>query len=103
MIYYTEEKKQYAISIRSLYQNPWENDSFKVGSIYQSFIRHKVNDADRLDYNSGYLVEIIPGSFVMLDPDGERFKENDVCEVIITHKDEQKHALKIKLAKADVT
>lgn len=101
VIAYSEEKDQYSISIRSMYPNPWKNDSFKVGDIYRSFIRHKVNEPDRLDCNLGYLVEIIPGSFVMLDPEGENFEENDICEVIITHKDEQKRALKIKLTKAN--
>ena len=101
VIGYSEEKDQYSVSIRSMYPNPWENDSFKVGNIYTSLIRRKVNEADRLDYNTGYLVEVIPGSFVILDPEGESFEENDVCEVMITHKDERKHALKIKLTKAN--
>ena len=41
VIYYSEEKDLYAISIRSLYPNPSENESLKVGYIYQSIIRHK--------------------------------------------------------------
>ncbi len=103
VIDYSEEKDQYSISIKSIYPNPWKNDSFKVGNIYKSFIRRKVNQADRLNYNSGYLVEIIPGSFVMLDSEGENFEENEVCEVVITQIDERKYALKIELTKANST
>ena len=95
-----EETKKYSISVRSMYPDPWEDNSFEVGKTYKAKIIRYVTEADRLNDTSGYLVELIPGSFAMLDSEGQTFEENEDCEVIITHKAEEKKALKIKLNKS---
>lgn len=97
-----ESSGKIAGSIRQRFPDPWKTDALTVGKSYAANVVRHVESADRCNNGPAYLLEIIPGSFVMLCTSGTdaRFAPGDTCNVTITTSNPDAHAVAISLANA---
>ncbi len=84
-------------TIKGMYADPWESNQFEVGTVFSSKVIRRVDQADRCDGQSGYLVELMPGAYAMLCAQHISLKVGETCSVILTEVDRQRHAVSISL------
>lgn len=84
-------------TIKGMYPDPWESNQFEVGTIFSSKVMRHVDQADRCDGQSGYLVELIPGSYAMLCEQNISLTPGEHCSVIVNAVNRRQHAVRISL------
>lgn len=95
-----EASGKIAGSIRHRFPDPWSTDALDVGRTYTATVIRHVETADRCDNGPAYLMEIIPGSFVMLCTSDSDLVPGDVCDVTITTSNPDAHAVSVSRANA---
>ena len=96
-----ESSGKIAGSIRHRFPDPWNTDALDVGRTYAATVIRHVETADRCDGGPAYLLEIIPGAFVMLCTSGSDLVPGDVCDVTIATSNPDAHAVSISRVNAE--
>ncbi len=86
-----------AASIRGAFPNPWESNEFRIGCQFMARVVRYVPVADRCGDQPGYLLELIPGSYVMLCAEGRTYTSNERIAVLITETNPARRAVKVSL------
>jgi ribosomal protein S1 len=85
----------FSASIRALYPNPWLQNSLAYGTIHRAKIVRSVEQSDRCNNCTAYLVEIMSGAYAMLCEEQLTLKKDDFCNVIITESTPEKYSIKL--------
>ncbi|TWU19218.1 General stress protein 13 [Allorhodopirellula heiligendammensis] len=84
ILHIDDESGKIVASIRQIFANPWATDAFREGRRYTAKVIRHVQSADRCNNSSGYLLELVPGAFVMLCASDLALVPGDACGVEIT-------------------
>jgi predicted RNA-binding protein with RPS1 domain len=84
-----------AASIKELHPNPWETGQLAPGAEHQARVVRYVDKADRCDDSPGYLLELLPGAYLMLCADGLSLKKNQQCRAKVYESDAIRHVVKV--------
>ena len=95
-----ESSGKIAGSIRQRFPDPWNTDALDVGRTYAATIIRPVEMADRCNDGPAYLLEIVPGAFVMLCTSDSDLVPGDVCNVTITISNPDVHSVAISRVNA---
>ena len=96
ILYIDKPTGQISASIRHQYKNPWIDNTLAVGTIHNAKIRRYVECADRCIDSPGHLLEIVPGSFVMLCNEPE-LVVGETCRVKITSRQQHGRSVSVTL------
>ena len=95
-----ESSGKIAGSIRRRFPDPWPTDALNVGRKHTATVIRRVESADRCGGGPAYLLELIPGAYVMLCISDANMERGDLCDVTITVSNPKAHAVEISLANA---
>jgi predicted RNA-binding protein with RPS1 domain len=84
-----------AASIKALHPDPWASGELAPGTEHCGRVVRYVEKADRCKDGSGYLVEMIPGTYVMLCADGLALHADARVVVVIRESDFSKRAVRV--------
>jgi predicted RNA-binding protein with RPS1 domain len=82
-------------SIKALHPNPWTTGELAPGVEHQARIVRYVEKADRCEDGSGYLIELIPGAYVMLCTNGRSLEASERVAVVVRDADFGKCAVRV--------
>ena len=68
-------------SIKACHPNPWSTKQILLGASYSARVVRFVKNSDRCNNNSAYLIELLPGSFVMLSAQENSLKHLSLWQV----------------------
>ena len=86
---------QVSATIQGLYQNPWADGRLAPGSEHRARVVRYVEAADRCEGGPGWLLELVPGAFVMLCGGGRTLERGQEVRVVIRESDVTKRAVTI--------
>jgi len=84
-------------TIKGLYSDPWKTDQLKVGNSCTARVVRYVENSDRCDGNPAYLLELVPGAYVMLRADGLLLEPGQHRMVIIQESNSFNHSVRISI------
>ena len=84
-----------AASIREQYPDPWEDGSLRPGTEHQARVVRFVEKADRCNDGPGYLLELMPGAYVMLCDSGSLLEKDQHCLVTVRESDSSKRTVRV--------
>ena len=90
-----------AASIRHRFPDPWKTDLLNVGQSHSAKIVRHVENADRCDDGPGYLLELVPGAFVMLCTTKTALVPGNTYDVTITESNPGAHAIAVSPVNAE--
>jgi hypothetical protein len=82
-------------SIKALHPDPWAAGLLAPGTDYQARVVRLVETADRCDDGPAYLLELLPGAYVMLCGSGPPLEVGQSCAVTVVESDSAKRALRV--------
>jgi predicted RNA-binding protein with RPS1 domain len=85
-------------SIRALYPNPWSTGALAVGTTHNARVVRPVEHADRCGDAPGWLLELVPGAFVVLCHGGTRLEDAASCVVMVQAADPSSRSVQVALA-----
>ncbi len=91
------ESGQVSGSIIALHPNPWQSDQLALGTEYRARVVRPVANADRCGGAPGYLLELLPGAYVMMCG-GPHLECGQVRSVKIIASDAFKRSVQVALA-----
>jgi predicted RNA-binding protein with RPS1 domain len=80
-------------SIKGLYPDPWAGGLLAPGTEHQARVVRFVEKADRCNDGPGYLLELMPGAYVMLCANGLLLEKDQRCAVKVRESDFSKRAV----------
>jgi small subunit ribosomal protein S1 len=83
-----------AASIKALHPDPWTTGELAPGTEHQARVVRYVEKADRCMDGPGYLIELIPGSYIMLCASSLSLKTGEQVAVVIRESDFSKRAVR---------
>jgi len=97
ILYVDPQSGQVSASVREAHANPWEDGRLAPGLEYQSRVVRRVANADRCGNSPGYLLELFPGSFVMLCEREEPLEVGGTVRVVIQTSDFSRRSVTVAL------
>ena len=82
-------------SIKALHPDPWNSSLLEPGIVHRARVVRQVDKADRCNDRPGYLLELVPGGYVMVYADGLAFDKNQRLKVTIRDSDFSKRAVRV--------
>jgi predicted RNA-binding protein with RPS1 domain len=95
IIHVDARTRKIAASIKALYPDPWTSGELAPGSEHQARVVRYVEKADRCMDGAGYLIEMIPGAYVMLCANGLSLETSQRVPVVIRESDFSKRAVRV--------
>jgi len=84
-------------SIKALHPDPWAAGLLAPGTEHQARVVRYVAEADRCKDRPGYLLELVPGAYVMLCAEGMALEKDQQCTVTVSESDFSKRAVRVAL------
>jgi predicted RNA-binding protein with RPS1 domain len=66
IIHIDEASLEIAATIKGLFPDPWQTDQLQIGTTHTATVVRYVDKSDRCGNNSAYMLQLLPGSFVMM-------------------------------------
>jgi ribosomal protein S1 len=82
-------------SIKALYPDPWTGGELAPDVEHRARVVRHVEKADRCTDGPGYLIEMIPGTYVMLCANGLSLEAGQRITVVIREADVSKRAVRV--------
>jgi predicted RNA-binding protein with RPS1 domain len=82
-------------SIKALHPDPWTNDALAPGTDHLARVVRYVEKADRCNDGPGYLIELMPGAYVMLCANGSSLEADQQIMVTVRESDFTKRAVRV--------
>jgi predicted RNA-binding protein with RPS1 domain len=82
-------------SVKALHPDPWPVRLLAPGTEHQARVVRFVESADRCGDGPGYLLELLPGAYVMLCGGGLPLEEGQTCAVTVVESDFSKRAVRV--------
>jgi predicted RNA-binding protein with RPS1 domain len=82
-------------SIKSLHPDPWGSGVLEPGTIHRARVIRYVDKADRCKGGPGYLLELVPGAYVMLCAGALSFDKNQQLMVTVGEADFSRRAVEV--------
>jgi hypothetical protein len=82
-------------TIKGRYPDSWADGSLAPGTEHRARVVRFVEKADRCGDGPGYLLELLPGAYVMLCADGLSLEKDQHCLVTIRESDFSKRAVRV--------
>ena len=89
------ESGKVSASIRALYQDPWPYGWLAPGTEHRARVVRFIESADRCGDRPGYLLELMPGAYVVLC--GSESESGQYCAVTVISSDFSKRAVRVAL------
>ncbi len=80
------DTERISASTRALHPDPWPSGALEPGSEYEARVVRSILRADRCSESAGYLLELLPGTFVMLHGEPP-LQEGQTCPVTVVEAD----------------
>jgi predicted RNA-binding protein with RPS1 domain len=84
-----------AASVRALYPDPWPAGLLAPGSEHQARVVRYVEKADRCADAPGYLLELLPGAYVMLCAGSLSLEKNQPVTVMVRESNRSQSAVRV--------
>jgi predicted RNA-binding protein with RPS1 domain len=81
-------------SIKALYPDPWPSGLLAPGTEHKGRMVRFVERADRCGDGPGYLLELVPGAYVMLSG-GPPLEKGQTCTVMVVESNFAKRAVRV--------
>ena len=81
-------------SVKVVHPDPWPVGLLARGTEHQARVVRFVESADRCG-GPGYLLELLPGAYVMLCADGSPLEKDQSCCVVVLESDYPKRAVRV--------
>jgi ribosomal protein S1 len=95
IIHVDSARGKIAASIKALYPDPWTTGELAPRTEHQAQVVRYVEKADRCMDGAGYLIELIPGAYVMLCANGLELEIGQRITVVIQDSDFSKRAVRV--------
>ena len=82
-------------SIKALHPDPWTSNALAPGTEHQARVVRYVEKADRCNDGPGYLIELMPGAYVMLCANGSSLEAAQQLTVTVRESDFSKRAVRV--------
>jgi predicted RNA-binding protein with RPS1 domain len=82
-------------SIKAMRPDPWPSGMLAAGAEHQARVVRFVESADRCSDGPGYLLELLPGTYVMLCGSVPRLEVGQTCGVTVVESDFSKRAVRV--------
>jgi ribosomal protein S1 len=97
ILYVDPNTGQASATVRGLHPNPWEDGNLVPGREYFARVIRPVEAADRCGGRAGSLLELVPGSFVMLCDREHRLQSGQTVRVVVRESDPLKRSVTVTL------
>ena len=87
VIHVDRDSGKVSASIKALHPAPWPGGLLAPGTVHQARVVHLVESADRCGEGPGYLLELLPGTYVMLCGGVPQLAVVQTCAVAIVESD----------------
>jgi hypothetical protein len=84
-------------SIKALYPDPWRSGWLAPGTEHRAYVVRFVESADRCGGGPGYLLELMPGTYVVLCGGGVDLEVGRAYTVTVVESDYSKRAVQVAL------
>jgi hypothetical protein len=81
-------------SVKAVHPDPWLGGLLEPGNEHQARVVRRVEAADRCGGGAGYLLELVPGAYVVLC-DGSPLEKGHTCTVTVVASDHEKRAVRV--------
>jgi hypothetical protein len=88
---------QASATVTGLHPNPWADGRLAPGLEYLARVVRPVEAADRCGGRPGFLLELVPGSFVMLCDGGQSLRPGQQVRVVVRESDFSKRSVTVAL------
>jgi predicted RNA-binding protein with RPS1 domain len=97
IIHVDVESGRVSASIKAVHPDPWAGSQLAPGTDHQARVVRYAEKADRCGDGPGYLIELMPGAYVMLCADGLSLEKDQRCAVTVCESDSSKHAVRVAI------
>jgi hypothetical protein len=91
---------QASASITALHPNPWPSGLLAPGTVHHARVVRPIERADRCGDGPGYLLELLPGAYVVLCG-GPSLETGQTCTVTVVASDFSQRAVRVALTEQD--
>lgn len=84
-----------AASVKAVHPDPWPGGLLAPGTEHQARVVRFVESADRCGDGPGYLLELLPGAYVMLCGGEPPLEEGRTCTVRVVESDVSRHSVRV--------
>jgi len=99
ILYVDSKTGSVIVSLKDRHPNPWETDQLKIGTEHSATVVRYVERADRCGNQPAYLLELLPGAYVMLRVVEElSWKPGNRINVAITSSNFESRSVSVKLS-----
>lgn len=95
ILHIAKDSGKIAASVRHRFPDPWTTGALQVGSKHAARVVRYVKSADRCSDGPGYLLELVPGAFVILCASKSELVPGDTCDVTITDSSPDDRAVRV--------
>jgi predicted RNA-binding protein with RPS1 domain len=88
------DRRKVSASVKAVHPDPWPGDLLAPGSKHRARVVRFVERADRCGDGPGYLLEILPGAYVMLCG-GPALEKGQTCAVTVVQSDFPMRAVRV--------
>jgi predicted RNA-binding protein with RPS1 domain len=94
VLHIDDDSGKVAASVRAVHPDPWSRGSLAPGSEHRARVVRFVECADRCGGGAGYLLELVPGAYVMLCG-GPPLEKGQTCTVTVVESDFSRQAVRV--------
>jgi hypothetical protein len=94
VLHVDDERGKVSASVKAVYPDPWLGGLLAPGTEHQARVVRRVEAADRCGGGAGYLLELVPGAYVVLC-DGPPLEKGQTCTVTVVATDYAKRAVRV--------
>lgn len=84
-----------SVTLMGLHPNPWENGALTPGQEHLARVVRHVANSDRCGGGPGFLLELVPGGFVMTPDAGQAWQPSQQVRVVVQESDAFKRSVSI--------
>ena len=88
-------------SIKALHPDPWGTGALRPGIVHKARVVRHVAKADRCHDGPAYLLELVPGGYVMLCDDGLAIDQSQPLEATVRESNFAKRSVKVVVGQGD--
>jgi hypothetical protein len=95
IIHVDSTEGEVSASIKALHPDPWGTDALVPGTVHKARLVRYVAQADRCHDGAGYLLELVPGGYVMLCAEGHSIDQSQPLTVTVRESSHAKRAVRV--------
>jgi predicted RNA-binding protein with RPS1 domain len=96
VLHVNTERNQISASIRVMYPDSWHTGQLAEGTIHEARVMRAIDKSDRCNHGPAYLLELLPGTYVVLGGTSPRLI-GSTCRVKIVEADFKRQAVRVEL------